>query len=94
LLQSDFRTKHEVTYYASTLCVSSVFLTRAMKKATKKTAGQWIDEMLVAESKILLRKSGCSIKEIAEKLHFSDQASFSKFFKKNVGMSPSKYKGR
>jgi AraC-like DNA-binding protein len=88
LLHDNFRTEHEVIYYASTLCVSSVFLTRAMKKATKKTAGQWIDEILVAEAKIMLRKPDRSIKEIAEELHFSDQASFSKFFKKNTGLSP------
>jgi AraC-like DNA-binding protein len=91
LLQKNFRAKHELAYYASTLCVSTVFLTRAMEKATKKTARQWIDEMLVVEAKILLRKPGCSIKEIAEKLHFSDQSSFSKFFKKNTGRSPSEY---
>jgi AraC-like DNA-binding protein len=94
LLHDNFRTKHEVAYYASILCVSPVFLTRAMKKATKKTAGQWIDEVIVAESKILLRKPGNSIKEIADKLHFSDQASFSKFFKKNTGVSPFEYKKR
>jgi AraC-like DNA-binding protein len=65
-----------------------------MKKVTKKTAGQWLDEAIITESKILLRKPGGSIKEIAEKLHFSDQAAFSKFFKKNVGVAPLEYKKR
>ncbi|MDR1182796.1 MAG: AraC family transcriptional regulator [Bacteroidales bacterium] len=92
LLQNNFRKEHEVAYYASELCVSSVFLTRAMKKVTRKTAGRWIDEVLVAESKILLRKPGSSIKEIADELKFSDQASFSKFFKKNTGEAPIEYK--
>jgi AraC-like DNA-binding protein len=92
LLHDNFRKEHEVTYYASELCVSPVFLTRAMKKVTRKTAGQWINEVLAAESRILLRKPGSSIKEIAYELCFSDHASFSKFFKKNTGMSPSKYK--
>lgn len=92
LLHNDFRTKREVAHYASKLCVSSVFLTRAMKKVTKKTAGQWIDEAIIAESKIRLRKPGSSIKEIANELNFSDQASFSKFFKKNTGLSPLEYR--
>jgi AraC-like DNA-binding protein len=92
LLQNNFRKEHGLAYYASELCVSLVFLTRAMKKTTKKTAGQWIDEAIVTESKILLRKPGSSIKEIADELNFSDQASFGKFFKKNTGFTPTKYK--
>jgi AraC-like DNA-binding protein len=92
LLQKNFRAERAVARYASELCVSPVFLIRAMKKVTNKTAGQWIDEAVIAESKIRLRKPGASIKEIANDLNFSDQASFSKFYKKNTGLSPSAYK--
>jgi AraC-like DNA-binding protein len=63
-----------------------------MKKVTKKTAGQWINEAIVAESKILLRKPDSSIKKIADELNFSDHASFSKFFKKNTSIAPLEYK--
>ncbi|MDR0831009.1 MAG: hypothetical protein LBN95_13015, partial [Prevotellaceae bacterium] len=31
LLHDNFRTRHELSFYAATLCVSTVFLTRAMK---------------------------------------------------------------
>jgi AraC-like DNA-binding protein len=40
----------------------------------------------------LLREPELSIQEIAEKLSFSDQSSFGKFFKKHTGISPLKYR--
>ena len=40
----------------------------------------------------MLRYSDMSIKEIIEALHFSDQSSFTKFFRKRTGQTPRQYR--
>jgi AraC-like DNA-binding protein len=46
------------------------------------------------EAKVLLNDGALSIAQIAEELHFSDQFFFSKFFKRNAGVTPSQYRRR
>ena len=40
----------------------------------------------------LLQNNSFLVQQVADILHFSDQAAFSKFFKKYVGMSPAEYR--
>ena len=40
----------------------------------------------------LLQNDNMLIQQVADVLHFSDQAAFSKFFKKYIGMSPVEYR--
>jgi AraC-like DNA-binding protein len=40
----------------------------------------------------LLRDPEMTIQQIAEELSFADQSSFGKFFKKQTGLSPLKYR--
>jgi len=92
MIQRECKTHHDVSYYAEKLCVTPVHLTRMVKQCTGKTATNWISSMLVDEAKMLLHQSGIPIQQISEELNFSDQAAFSKFFKKNTGLSPLEYR--
>lgn len=92
LLHSQCKKEHEVAYYAAELNVSSAHLTRVLRAVSKKTASEWISEAITNEIKLLLHHPGNSIQSIAAELNFSDQASLSKFFKKNTGMSPLSYR--
>lgn len=83
---------NEVSQYSTELCVTPVYLSRAIKAVSGKTVMEWINEARVSEAKILLRRPNISIQEIAEELNFSDQSSFGKFFKKHMGMSPMEYR--
>ncbi|MCD8179486.1 MAG: helix-turn-helix domain-containing protein [Tannerellaceae bacterium] len=67
-------------------------LTRIITSNSGKSPLKWIHDDLIAEAKTLLWKPDISIQEIAEELHFGDQSSFSKFFKKNVGVTPTKFR--
>ncbi|MEG0949038.1 MAG: helix-turn-helix domain-containing protein, partial [Bacteroidales bacterium] len=69
-------------------------LSSAVKEASGKLAGQWIDECVILEAKTLLKSSGRSIQQIAEDLNFANQSFFGKYFKQHTGMSPSQYKGK
>ena len=53
---------------------------------------QVIKARIIQEAKRLLQYTDNSTKEIAYELGFDDPASFSRFFKDNVGESPTNYK--
>jgi AraC family transcriptional regulator, transcriptional activator of pobA len=83
--------EHYPEFYADKLCITVQYLSLILKEQTDNTAKHWIANNLIVRAKTMLRTPGASIPQIAEKLHFADQSSFGKFFKKHVGMSPKKY---
>ena len=50
--------------------------------------------MLMMEASFLLRTSSLSIQQIADRLHFADTPSLSKFFLRMKGLSPREYRKR
>jgi AraC-like DNA-binding protein len=53
---------------------------------------QWIDKQIVLEAKALRLRGGSSILEISETLNFANPSFFSKFFKRQTGMTPGEFK--
>ncbi|MCD8264019.1 MAG: AraC family transcriptional regulator [Tannerellaceae bacterium] len=92
LLLQNFKKQHEVIFYAQELCMTHGNLTRIITHASGKSPLKWIHDALLAEAKTLLRKPDVSTQQIAEELHFSDQSSFSKFFKKHTKMTPTEFR--
>ncbi|MFI3301922.1 MAG: helix-turn-helix domain-containing protein [Rikenellaceae bacterium] len=92
LLQIHSRTERNVKFYADKLNISTKYLSAVVKDVSGKTAAKWIDESVILEAKTLLVYSGLSIQEIANKLNFSTQSFFGKYFKQHTGMSPSRFK--
>lgn len=90
----NYRKERSVAFYAEKLCLTPKYLSSAVKEASGKLAGQWIDECVILEAKTLLKSSGRSIQQIAEDLNFANQSFFGKYFKQHTGMSPSQYKGK
>lgn len=88
LLAQHDKVQHTLKFYADTLFITPKYLIHAIKNASGKSPGKLIDEALVDEAKLLLKESSLSLASVAEELHFSDQASFSKFFKKHTGFTP------
>ncbi|NCD71039.1 helix-turn-helix domain-containing protein [Mucilaginibacter agri] len=92
LVFAQYKEHRNVQYYADALYVSPKHLTETIKEATGKTAGEWIDDAVVLEAKVLLRNHEISIAQVADEIHFPDQSSFGKYFKKQTGFSPSEYR--
>jgi AraC-type DNA-binding domain-containing proteins len=92
LLTKHIRTEHNIDFYASKLCISKQYLGRILREETNLTAHDFIARILVAESEKLLRKKDLTIQVVADTLGFSDQAAFSKFFKKHAGVPPLKFR--
>ncbi|MDR1054387.1 MAG: AraC family transcriptional regulator [Prevotellaceae bacterium] len=92
LLLQNFKEKHKVSFYSNKLHITPEYLSKIMKVFSGKTVNKWICDALVAEAKILLRRPRVTVQQVADILNFSDQSSFSKFFKKHTGKSPLEYK--
>jgi AraC family transcriptional regulator, transcriptional activator of pobA len=76
----------------SDLATTPNHLNKLLTAQTGKTAGDFIDDMLVMEAKALLRHSELSISELAYQLAFADPSHFNKFFNGMVQLSPSQYR--
>ena len=92
LVFHHFKKHRNVQYYANELYLSPKHLTETIKEVTGKTAGDWIDDAVILEAKVLLRDHEISIARVADFFHFPDQSTFGKFFKKQTGVSPSDYR--
>lgn len=92
LMMKHYKEQHEVAYYAAELGMTPDNLSRSVIAASNKSPLQWINDVLVTEAKTLLRNPDASVNQVADELHFGDQSSFGKFFKRNTGMSPMEYR--
>jgi AraC-like DNA-binding protein len=92
LVFQQYKEHRNVQYYADALFVSPKHLTETIKEVTGRTAGEWIDDAVILEAKVLLRNNDISIANVADDIHFPDQSTFGKYFKKHTGMSPSDYR--
>lgn len=92
LLAKNFIQKRQVSFYAGKLHLTPKYFSTLIKQASGKTAGEWINEMLLLEAKVRLQNPESTIAQIAYDLNFSDPSHFGKFFKKHTGKSPIQFR--
>ena len=92
LLSTHYMQERSVRFYASALCITSKYLSAAIKLASGKTPTAWITERVINEIKYRLLHSQATIKEIAFELNFCNISFFGKYFKSRTGMSPLHYR--
>ncbi|UOQ73055.1 helix-turn-helix domain-containing protein [Hymenobacter cellulosilyticus] len=91
-IEEGFRERHEVGAYAALLHISAGHLSELVKAQSGKPAIAHIQERLVLEARRLLFHSEQSVKEIAFDLGFADASYFSRFFKRETGLTPAEYR--
>ncbi len=90
-----YRQSREVSFYARMFHFSPKYFSTLIKQETGVSAGEWIDRYVILQAKALLdRRHDLTIQQITVQLGFSEQASFSRFFKKQTGLSPTEYRGK
>ena len=92
LVQDHFKEEHNVQFYADKLFISRKYLTKVINKTVFKSPREIIHQVLAVEARLLLKNPNLNVSEVAAQLKFSDQASFSKFFKKHTARSPLEYR--
>jgi AraC family transcriptional activator of pobA len=92
LLPLHYKEERSVLAYASMMNITAQYLSQVIKEVTGKTASDFIGKMVLMEAKILLTNHDLTIAQVAAYLNFSDQFFFSKYFKKQCGISPGNYR--
>ena len=92
LMEINFLTETNTDFYANKIGISMKRLNQILKEKLNLTAKQIIGQRQITEAKRRLVKSEITTKELAFVLGFDSISSFSRFFKKNVGVSPSAYR--
>lgn len=81
-----------VKFCADAMCLSPNYFSDMLKSETGKNTQEHIHYYLLEKAKTLLAGSDKSINGIAYELGFEYPQSFSKFFKKKVGVSPTLFR--
>lgn len=80
-------TKHQpIKYYAHHLCISPKYLSVVCKRASGKSAIEWIREYTLADIKFYLRDTTMTMKEISNQMGFPDSSIFGNYVRKNFGI--------
>ncbi len=87
-----YKQQHDTAFYADKLHLSPKYLSALIKEQTGKTVSEWIFSCIIIEAKALLKSSQMTIQELAYYFGYADATSFGKFFKKQAGLTPKKYR--
>ena len=88
LLESDYKISRDVNYYAEKMNISSKYLTNIVSQVTGHTPKTIIDQYVILQLKMHLKRTTQSIKEMAWEFHFADVSFFCRYFKKHTGLTP------
>lgn len=88
LLEENYQDQRNAEFYAGKLGLSGKRLNQILKEKLDKTAVQLIHDRIILQAKRNIIHSEITLKEIAYALGFTDRPYFSRFFKKQTGMSP------
>lgn len=97
-LESIFRSGHitakmlQVATLAEKQQLHPAYFSTVVKAKTGISANRWIQQKTITEAQALLSKSSIPIKQISYQLGFSEPTHFSKFFKKQTGLTPNEYR--
>lgn len=83
--------ERSIPFYASQLHVTPHHLSAIIRKASGQSVMYWINRATIQEAKLLLKTNDALGYEIADQLHFPSASAFSKFFKRETGMTPKMY---
>jgi AraC-like DNA-binding protein/mannose-6-phosphate isomerase-like protein (cupin superfamily) len=92
LLEENHLKNLSLNDYAEMIGVTPNHLTQTVKTLTGKTSSQIIKAKQLLEIKRLLVHTNLTVSEIANQLNFEDQSYFTKFFKRETGITPVQFR--
>jgi AraC-like DNA-binding protein/quercetin dioxygenase-like cupin family protein len=92
LVEENYLKNLSLTDYAGLMGITTNHLTQTVKLLTGKTSSQIMKSKQLLEIKRLLVHTNMNVSEIANQLNFEDQSYFTKFFKRETGLTPVQYR--
>ena len=86
-----FAESRSVGFYAQRLCITVNYLNKCCKRVLGCSAQECINQRLIYHAQRLMQDRHLIIKEVAIALGFPNLTSFSKFFRKQTGQTPSEF---
>jgi AraC family transcriptional regulator, transcriptional activator of pobA len=94
LVEKNFVEQRQVSWYADRLNITPKHLGDVVKETIGRTPRQVIADVLMLEAKVLLGSTDLTISQVAQELHFDDQAHFAHFIKLRSGLSPTELRAK
>ncbi|SZD72837.1 Arabinose operon regulatory protein [Candidatus Ornithobacterium hominis] len=94
LLEKEFIENRSVSFYAEKFGLNASSFSKKIKNLYGISPSVLIRERVVLEAKKMLHLTQNPIKKIALDLSFSDEFYFSRYFKKEVGVSPQQFRDK
>ncbi len=94
LVDKYFAEQRNIQFYADRLCITPNYLNKIAKQALGTNVKSYINDKTLQEIKNLLKYTSLSVAEIAERMHFQSSSYLVRYFKKQVGITPLKYRER
>lgn len=82
----------EVTFYSDKLCITPKYLSEVCRDGSGYPASHWINGYATQEIVAMLKNSNLTLAEIADRMRFYNQSHFSRYVKKELGVSPTEYR--
>jgi AraC family transcriptional activator of pobA len=92
LIEQHYQTTHSPAEYAKMLFVTPNHLNTVCRAMLNKSSGDLIQDRIALEAKRLLTNVDMSVAEIAYQLNFTDNAYFTRFFKRVTGTTPEMFR--
>lgn len=92
LIEEKYYENKSVKEYAELLSVTANHLSETVKNLTGRTPTDLINDKLILEIKRMLMHTDLTVSEIAFHLNFTDQSYFSRYFRKNTGVTPNEFR--
>ena len=94
-LAKHFREHRDVDFYAEQASLTSKHFSKVIKQETGQSATYWIHNHVITEAKMLLHiRQDLSVQAVANMLGFDEQATFSRYFRRETGLSPTEFRER
>lgn len=94
LIETHYKEHLTLSQYATTISITEARLNDICRRLAGLPSKRLMMDRLIQEARRLLSFSSASITEIGYELGFKDPAYFARFFRKNTGVTPNKYRNK
>lgn len=93
LLAENYNVHHDVVWYADKVNLTPKYFSTSIRKATGRSAGDWIARILSLRAKSLIKnRHDLNMQQISTMLGFVNVTSFCRFFRRMNHMSPKEFR--